>query len=116
MTELKHYGVKGMKWGVIRKNPSGSPSADHILSRERKRKKLSQLSNHELRGLNERLQLERSNRDLQSRGAIQKIKAGTAIAGTVLAVGTTVNAAIKFTKSPAGQALKTGLEVALKKN
>lgn len=26
VTELEHYGIKGMKWGVRRKNPSGSSS------------------------------------------------------------------------------------------
>lgn len=25
---LEHYGIKGMKWGVRRKNPSGPPSKD----------------------------------------------------------------------------------------
>lgn len=108
--ELKHYGKKGMKWGV-RKDSAKTAKAqrtvseDHATSRTLKTKKRSEMSNAELRKLNERLQLEKTNNELQSRSALQKIKTGTAIAGTILAVGTTVNSAIQFAKSPAGQAI-----------
>lgn len=107
--ELKHYGRKGMKWGVRKDRVSAGKartvSEDHATSRTLKAKKRSEMSNAELKKLNERLQLERTNNELQSRTALQKIKQGTAIAGTILAVGTTVNSAIQFAKSPAGQAI-----------
>lgn len=109
--ELKHYGRKGMKWGVRReRGPDGKvtgkvASDDHTESRELKRKSRSEMSNKELKRLNERLQLEKTNNELQSRSALQKIKAGTQIAGTILAVGTTINTAVQFTRSPAGQAI-----------
>lgn len=102
--ELKHYGKKGMKWGV-RKDGKRTTSDDHTESRASKKKKQSEMSNAELKRLNERLQLERTNTDLQSRGAIQKIKKGTAIAGTILAVGATVNTVVSFANSPAGKAI-----------
>lgn len=108
--ELKHYGVKGMKWGVVRDRGANgrvkkTVSEDHETSRKLKSKSQSEMSNAELKKVNERLQLERTNRELQSRGALQKIKTGTQIAGTILAVGTTVTTAYNFVNSPAGQAI-----------
>jgi hypothetical protein len=108
--ELKHYGKKGMKWGVIRERGANGRvtskvvSEDHAKSRELKAKPRSQMSNKELEELNKRLQLEKTNNELQSRTALQKIKTGTSIAATILAVGGTANAAVSFVKSPAGQA------------
>lgn len=108
--EFKHYGVKGQKWGVTRERGANgrvkrTTSEDHDTSRKLKTKKQSEMSNAELKKVNERLQLERTNRELQSRGALQKIKTGTQVAGTILAVGTTVTTAYNFVKSPAGQAI-----------
>lgn len=108
--ELKHYGIKGMKWGVRRddrqlRRARGDISEDFIVSRRNKKKPIPQLSNAQLKALNERLQLERTNNDLQSRSALAKIKKGTAVAGTVLAIGTTVTTAYNFAQSPAGKAI-----------
>lgn len=109
--ELKHYGKKGMKWGVIRERGANGRvtakvvSEDHAKSRQLKAKTRAELSNAELEALNKRLQLEKTNNELQSRTALQKIKTGTTIAGTILAVGATANTAISFAKSPAGQAV-----------
>lgn len=105
--DLKHYGRKGMKWGVRReRGPDGRVSSDdHTSVRQIKKKRQSEMSNAELRRVNERLQLERTNKELQSRGALQKIKVGTAMAGTILAVGTTVTTAYNFSQSPAGKAI-----------
>lgn len=114
-TEIKHYGRKGMKWGVRReRGPDGRVrgkvvSEDYESSRKTGSKKQSQLSNAELKRVNERLQLERTNRELQYRGVLQKIKTGTALAGTILAVGATVNTAIQFANSPAGKAIKNAI-------
>jgi len=108
--EFAHYGKKGMKWGVVRERGANGRvtakvvSEDHTKSRQLKAKKRSELSNKELEELNKRLQLEKTNNELQSRTPLQKIKTGTQIAGTVLAVGATANAAINFAKSDAGKA------------
>lgn len=107
---LAHYGIKGMKWGVRRDDRQllrarGDISEDYIVSRKNKKKPIPQLSNAQLKALNERLQLERTNNDLQSRSALAKIKKGTAVAGTVLAIGTTVTTAYNFAQSPAGKAI-----------
>lgn len=109
--EFQHAGVKGMKWGVRRARGADGRvtskviSNDHLESRQLGAKKQSALSNKELETVNRRLQLERTNKELQSRGALQKIKVGTSIAGTILAVGTTITSAYNFTQSPAGKAI-----------
>ncbi|AWN03256.1 hypothetical protein PBI_CAMILLE_9 [Microbacterium phage Camille] len=119
--ELKHYGVKGMKWGVVRQRGANGRvtgrvvSEDHVNSRILKGKKTSEMSNRELKELNNRLQLEKTNRELQSRGALQKIKVGTSVAGTILAVGTTITTAYNFVNSPAGKAVISAVKKTLNK-
>lgn len=104
---FEHYGKKGMHWGVVNGQGTAraqkSVSADHQKSRELKAKKRSEMSNAELKQVNERLQLEKTNNELQSRTALQKIKTGTQIAGTILAVGATITSAYNFVNSPAGK-------------
>ena len=63
---LSHYGIKGMKWGVRRADPSGSkpaPSADHDTAKAAKAKVkaggLKSLSNEELKTYLERMDLEK---------------------------------------------------------
>ena len=70
--ELKHYGVKGMKWGVRRASRRRPPSADHVRAKELKKKKLSQLSNAELKELNNRMNLESQYKNLKR----QNVSAG----------------------------------------
>lgn len=83
---LSHAGIKGMRWGVRRyQNSDGSltpagqqryakkaKSEDHIRAKALKKKKLSQLSNSELRELNNRMQLESQYRNLKK----QNVSAG----------------------------------------
>ena len=74
--ELIHWGVKGQKWGVRRyQNKDGSLTAagkrrqknwseDAIEASNLKKKKLNQMSNSEIRKLNERIQLENNYNNL----------------------------------------------------
>ena len=78
--ELKHWGVLGMKWGRRKDRSSGTESADHITSRTIKRKKLSEMSNEELKTLTTRLQLEKQYADLNKR----QVSAGEKLVGNVL--------------------------------
>lgn len=78
---LYHFGVLGMKWGkrgskkigpkvysAIKKHTvKENPSEDHTKKITLKKKKLHQMSNAELRTLNERMQLERSYKDLNKK-------------------------------------------------
>ena len=66
MSDLKHVGILGMKWGR-RKGSSASDSADHTSSRTLKKKKTSQMSNEELKKLAARLQLEKQVKDLSKK-------------------------------------------------
>ena len=90
--ELYHFGVKGMKWGV-RKSRSSSCSSkkkraktdgwsdDAKEAYRIKQKKVNQMSNAELKKLNERRNLERNYQQLNP----NTIKKGIAIAGTTAA-------------------------------
>lgn len=95
--ELMHYGVPGMRWGFRRAEPRSARierkgrkkgwSEDAINVSKIRTKRVKQMSNAELKKLNERNQLEITNRDLklkQNRGhrAVQSfIKTAGTIAG-----------------------------------
>lgn len=99
INQLYHHGIPGQKWGVRRfQNKDGTrtaagkkrdaeaeesarpKSADHIKSREDKRKGPSELSNEELKKLNERLQLERTYSSLTE----AQVKQGQSMVGKAL--------------------------------
>lgn len=58
--ELAHYGTKGMRWGVRKDKKGRTQSQDYKQSRSLLRKRVSELSNEDLKKLNSRLQLERT--------------------------------------------------------
>lgn len=92
--ELKHYGVLGMKWG-IRRTPqqlararSSRMSSDASEVARIKKKKVYEMSNEELRKVNNRRQLEQN----YSRLNPSTIKKGALIiGGTVAAMNTALN-------------------------
>ena len=86
--ELTHWGIKGQKWGVRRyQNKDGSLtpkgqkrySDDYVRAKTLKKKKLRQLSNAELKELNNRMQLESTYKNLKK----QDISAGRKFAKDV---------------------------------
>lgn len=81
---IKHYGVIGMKWG---RRKAGPPSDDAARYHKNKSKDLSELSNNELRQVNERSRLEQEYRSLNP-STIQRGAKAVAIA--TAAIGTTV--------------------------
>jgi hypothetical protein len=62
---LEHHGIKGMKWGVRRKVGKGgrvvksAESVDHRTTKDLRGKKAPQLSNMQLKKINERMNLEK---------------------------------------------------------
>ena len=104
---LEHFGVKGMKWGVRRKR---SPrSADAEQHGKASAKKLQQLSDTELRGLVNRMEMERSAKRLNP----NVVTSGHNVVKGMLAAGITANAVIQFAQSPAGRALARQLAKAV---
>lgn len=92
-TELYHYGVLGMKWGKRKANGSGKrkripDSEDSKTTKKILKKKVSQMSNNELKTANQRLQLERQHRDLTKKTNVGKKAVDSFIktAGVITAV------------------------------
>jgi len=112
---LEHHGVKGMKWGTRRSKKqlerAAKQSPEHKNVRALKGKKSSELSNQELKAINERLNLEqnfhRLNPTTVQRGH-NAVKGVLAIAGTGAAV-------YSMAQSPAGKAAITAGRKALGK-
>lgn len=105
---LAHYGKKGMKWGV-RKRRSVKPSPDYKQVKKLREKKIPELSNEQLRTINNRLNLERSYRQLKWDSTT--VKRGQSHVNEVLAVVATVSSIIAISQTPAGKAaIKLGKE------
>lgn len=98
---LYHHGIKGQKWGVRRfrntdgtLTPAGKKRAktlsDGARVKQIRKKKISKMSNDELREANNRLQLERQYKDLTKKKSVGKKAVQTFIttAGTIVAVET----------------------------
>lgn len=105
--ELIHYGVKGMRWGfrtrdngtVVRSGKSVKGSEDHETAKALKTKKVSSMSNAELRTLNERMQLEQTYSQLTQKTATTSkgkdyVDRGLKTTKTILDVYNTVNSVV----------------------
>ena len=90
---LKHYGVKGMKWGVRRKRTSHED-----YQKAHSKKSVREMSDKELRERNNRLQMEQQYAQLtkrKSRGA-KAVKAVIAGAGTLVALDGAIKTYTKY--------------------
>lgn len=103
---LMHYGVKGMKWGVRKQSRSGSShpmSADEAKKRELKKRPVHSLSNAELRQLNERLQLEKTLKEVSGSKELYR---GEAKLKQLAASGQLLANIYNLATSPAARATK----------
>ena len=107
---LYHYGVLGMKWGKRRGSASSSSSGskqrskksdDYVRAKSLKKKKLSQLSNAELKELNNRMQLESQYKNLKK----QNVSVGKKFVQDV-AYESGKQIAAEYTKKYAKQGIK----------
>jgi hypothetical protein len=108
VSELEHAGVKGMKWGV--RKADRVASSDHTEARSLKKKKVSELSNTELRKLNDRKQLEKKYKDLNP----NVIQAGHKKVAAIIALGGLAATAVALSKGPVGQLGKEAIAKAVK--
>lgn len=98
--DLKHYGVKGMRWGVRKdrvsraraqakqdkKDEKQKPNVEreiHVKIGSRK-KKISKMTTEELKARIERLELEKKVRDLESGKSGQQVQKGKSYTQKVL--------------------------------
>lgn len=110
---LYHFGIPGMHWGVRRgESSSGKSKVSSDYSKELRSKNHKQMSNAEIKELSNRLQLERTLRELKSSDK-QK---GLDFVKTITAAGVTVASLYALTQSPFGKAVtesvKKGISVA----
>lgn len=62
---LTHYGVLGMQWGKRKAKAPVDTSDDHKLKKKLKKKRISEMSNAELKALTNRMQLEKQYSELR---------------------------------------------------
>lgn len=110
---LKHVGILGMKWGR-RKAPGASApdrtSSDHKVGAALKKKKLSEMSNDELKTLTNRLQLEKQYKELSKKD----LSFGQKFVSDVL-VGAGKQLASKYVANAGESVIKSLLDLKAKK-
>lgn len=126
---VSHYGVKGMHWGVRKGDSSGGGSAPAAkptpkprMSADAKavesafgkidRGGTDALSNQELQGIVNRLNLEQQYKRLTTETHSSELERGHAAVKQMLGIGKTINDVNKFMRSPTGKALKAGFKAA----
>lgn len=117
---IEHFGVKGMKWGIRRDEPSRQTnsgySQDAAVARRTQAKIQKQgglhgVSNKELAALNTRLNLEQNYKRMVV-AEPTKLEKAKKYVSTAQKVGTAINTVITFVNSPAGKLIrKTVLKI-----
>jgi hypothetical protein len=98
---IEHYGTKGMKWGVRKKSSPRKESSDFKKTVPLRNRKTHELTNKQIKEVNERLNLETNYKRLNP-SSVQRGK--MAVAG-ILATATMATTAYNLFNSPAGKHL-----------
>lgn len=98
---IEHHGVVGMHWGVRRGSSARRQSTDSKRVSELRKRPKHQLTNKQLRTVNERMKLEQ-NFSRMNPGSVKKGAETAAAMLATIGVGFT---AYNMIKSPGGQAL-----------
>lgn len=96
---LEHHGIKGQKWGVRRKKTS-SGSSDYKRAYRQKAKGAKNLSDKQLKQLNNRMQMEQQYSKLNPSG----VERGKSVVKNTLAAATMAVTFYNLAKSPAAKA------------
>lgn len=108
---LAHYGVKGMKWGVVRKKPAPHTFSADASRAQKTKKKIERhggihaLSNKEMQDLVTRANLEKQFKNLELLPPSTLDRAKKVVKFSSKA-GTTMNNVLSFVNSPAGKVLR----------
>jgi len=98
---IEHVGVKGMRWGVRKARGSVKPSSDAKRAAELRSRPRQQLTNKQLKTVNERLNLEQNFSRLNP-GAVSR---GHKTATEILAVVGTAATVYNIVNSPFGKTM-----------
>lgn len=99
MDHLEHFGVKGMHWGVRKQRMKNPGHPDHQAVADLRKMPLHELSNQQLKQLNERRNLETNFQRLNPKSG-SKAKA---TAGAILGTATLGVTAFNIINSPFGE-------------
>lgn len=93
---LAHFGVRGMKWGVRRKRNTGgrSSSSEHRVAQALGKKKLSEMTNAELKAYNTRKQLEKTYKELNPSTTKRGQKAASSVMSSIGKIAGTAASAV----------------------
>ena len=105
---LAHYGVVGMKWGK-HKSAASVSSPDHTEAQALKKKPLNEMSNADLKKLNERLQLEQTHKQLMAKQPTV-VRSGQNFLKKTFVVTKTGQEIYTMINSPAGKAVRALIE------
>lgn len=98
---LEHHGIKGQRWGIRNKKTVKPSSSDHRKITDLRKRPAHQLTNKQLKSINERKNLEQNFHRLNP----TKVKKGLATVGALLAVAKIGQESFNLINSPAGKAV-----------